>query len=156
MAVDFSALLKRPSGQAKRPKALAAGNYSARIKGFEVGDKNQNQTPYVRFHLALTGWPDTVDESDKLQEGQDGQPVPIDLSKRQLSGDIYIRNRDGSDAMYKLDDFLKSCNVALGASYEETLPRVVGCDIIADVQQYINQKTGEAGNQVGRMTGVQG
>jgi hypothetical protein len=158
MAVDFSALLRRPSGTSKRPKALVAGSYPAKIKKWEVGDKNQNQTPYVRFHLALLGWPESADDSDKFQEGQDaGQLIPIDLSKRQLSADVYIRNRDGSDAMYKIDDLLRSCGIEPDGTtpYEQLLPRLEGVDVLADVAQYINQKTGEAGNQVNRIVGVQ-
>lgn len=155
MAVDFSSLLKKPSGTAKRPPALPKATYPGKVKSFELGDKNKNNTPYVRIHLALVEWPETVDESDRYQEGPDGQRIPIDLSKRPLHRDIYLRNNDGTDAMYRLDDFLKSCNLELGAPYEELLPRLAGCDVLVDVEHYVNQQTGDLGNQVNKIVGVQ-
>lgn len=155
MAVDFTALLKKPSGQGKRPPALPKATYPGKIKGYALDDKNKNNTPYVRVNVALTGWPDTVDEADRYQEGENGQRIPIDLSKRQLHRDIYYRNADGSDATYRLDDFLKSCNLELGASYEEVLPQLAGCDVLVDVDIYVNQQSGEPQNQVNRLVGVQ-
>lgn len=155
MAVDFSNLLKKPSGQGKRPPALPKATFPGKVKGFELGDKNKNNTPYVRIHCALTGWPDGIDEADRFQEGENGQRIPIDLSKRQLHRDIFYKNVDGSDATYRLDDFLKSCNLELGAPYEEILPQLAGADILIDVDQYVNQQSGEVQNQVNRVVGVQ-
>lgn len=154
-APDFSAMLKKTSGTAKRPPALPPGSYRGKAKSWEIGDKNKNNTPYVRIHIALTDWPDNVDDSDKMQEGPDGALIPINLSKRSLRRDIFIRNTDGSDAMYRLDDFLKSCNIELGKAYEETLPQVIGADLLVDVTQYLNEKNGETENQVDRIVGVQ-
>ena len=155
MAVDFSALLKKPSGQAKRPKSLVAGRYPGKIKAFEVGDKNKNNTPYVRLHLAMTGWPDSVSEEDRMQENADGQLMPIDLSKRQLRRDIFIRGTDGADMLYRLDEFLKSLGIEMGPAYDELLPQMVGKDVLIDVTQYVNQTTGEMDNQVDKVVAAE-
>ncbi len=151
---DFSQLLKRPTGQGKRPKALPTGSYPCVIKNWEAGDKNKNNTPYVRLHLGFTGWPESVDESDRFQEGLNGQLVPIDITKRQLSRDIYYVGKDGSDQTYRIDDVLKACGIELGRPYEETLPLLIGKHGIAAVSTYVSDKTGEIGNQVDNFTGL--
>lgn len=136
--VDFTSLLKKPAGEAKKPEALGADDYPGIIKSYELGDANKNKTPYVRFHLACTGWPGEpqLDASDK----------PIDLSKRQLRRDFFLTD----DALWRLDEFLGSLGIPLEArSYEETLPEAVGQNVIIEVQQYLNQNTNDIGNQVG-------
>jgi hypothetical protein len=156
MAVDFSAMLKKQSGKAKRPKALPRATYPGKIKAWEVGDKNTNNTPYVRFHVVPTSWPDSVDEADRMQEGaEEGSLVPINLSKRQLRRDIFTAGTDGSDMMWRLDEFLKSLGLEMGPSYEELLPQVIGKDVLIDVTQYVNQRSGELENQVDRIVGIQ-
>lgn len=155
MAVDFGALLKKPSGKSKRPRALVVGQYSGKIKAWEVGDKNKNNTPYVRLHLVPTGWPESVDESDRTQDDGDGNMIPIDLSKRQLRRDIFIKGTDGSDMLFRLDDLLKSLGIELGAEYEQLLPEMIGKDVLIDVEQYVNQQSGELENQVNKVIGVQ-
>lgn len=147
MAVDFSNLLKKKSGEAKRPKHLPVGTYPGKIKSFEYGDKNKNNTPYVRFHLAATSWPETVDASDQVED--DGRV--IDLSKKRLRRDIYLTE----DALHILDEFLKSCGQELGASYEEVIPKCVGSDVLIDVGTYVNQQSSEIENQVNKIVGVQ-
>lgn len=147
---DFSHLLRRPAGKAVRPKALPMELYPGIIKGFEYGDSNRNKTPYVRFHLGLVGWPDSIPDSSRSQPNGDGTPEPIDLSKRRFRTDLYTTD----DALWRLDEFLRSCGVDLdGRSYEELIPTVVGCNVTVEVQQYLNQTTNEIGNQVGRVFG---
>lgn len=155
MAVDFSSMLKKQSGQAKRPKALPRGSYPGKIKAWEVGDKNKNNTPYVRFHVIPTQWPDSVDESERMQEGPNGELIPINLSKRQLRRDIFTQGTDGTDMMYRLDDFLKSLGLEMGPAYEELLAQVNGKDVLIDVTQYVNQQSGELENQVEKIVGIQ-
>ena len=143
---DFSTLLRKPAGEAKKPPALPAGDYPAVIKSHEVGDQNKNRTPYVRFHVGLTGFPDSV--SDDERKGADGSP--IDLSKKQLRRDYFLTE----DALWRLDEFIRSCGVeSNGRSYEEVLPELVGASVLAEVQQYMNQSNNEIGNQIGKLVG---
>jgi hypothetical protein len=149
--VDFSSLLKKPAGLAVKPAALVAGDYPVKIKSFEVGDQNKNKTPYVRYFLAITGWPDSVAEDDRVQKNPDGSTASIDLSKRQPRRDFFLTD----DAMWRLDEFLRSCGVEpKGRSYEEVIPEVVGADCVAEMQQYLNQTSNEIGNQIGKLVGV--
>jgi len=141
---DFRSLLNKPAGEAKKPEALAADNYPGIIKNFEVGDANKNKTPYVRFHLGLTGWP------GEPQLGPDG--TPIDLSKRQLRRDFFLTE----DAYWRLDEFLRALGIELtGRTYEETLPETRGKNVMVEVQQYMNQTTNDIGNQVGSLTAAE-
>jgi len=135
--VDFSSLLKKPAGEAKRPPALPADNYHGVIKSYELGDQNKNKTPYVRFHLGLLGWGPNVQEEDKAD---------IDLPKRQLRRDFFITD----DALWRLDKLISDCGVDMsGKTYEEVLPNMIGAQVTIEVQQYLNQQNNEIGNQVG-------
>lgn len=141
--VDFTSLLQKPAGEAKKPEALPAGDYHGVVKSFETGDSNKNKTPYVRFHIGIVAPGDAVasDHPDLAEQ---------DLSKRQMRRDYYLTE----DAMWRLDDFLKSLGIALaGKSYEETIPEAVGTQVLVEVQQYLNQTSNEIGNQIGKIVG---
>lgn len=139
---DFSTLLKKPAGEAKKPPALPAADYPGVVKSFEYGDNNKNKTPYVRFSIGLTGLAEGVDPSEL--EG-------VDLSKRALRRDYYLTD----DALWRLDEFIRSCGVEpSGKSYEEIIPALVGAQVMVEVQQYLNQTNNEIGNQVGKLLGV--
>lgn len=144
---DFSKLLKAPAGQAKKPSALPIADFPGRIKSYEIGDQNKNRTPYVRFHLALSGWPDSVEESDRMEPGPEG-PRMIDLSKRQLRKDFYLTE----DALWRLDAFIRELGIdPQGRTYEEIFPEMSGKDVLVQVQQYLNQTNNEIGNQTGEV-----
>jgi len=142
---DFSTLLRKPAGEAKKPPALPpAADYQGIIKGYELGDQNKNKTPYVRFQVGLVGWPDSISAEDRQQDGK-----AIDLSKRPMRRDFYLTD----DALWRLDEFLRALGIDLtGRSYEETLPEATGKSVVVEVQQYINQQSGEIGNQIGALT----
>jgi len=149
--VDFSKLLKAPAGAAKAPKALPVGDYHGIIKRWNIVEAPQGKdySSMIRFQLGLTGWPDDIDEEDKLQETAHGQE-PLDLSKRQLSKDFYDHRLD------LFDLFLRELGLSIeGRTYEEVLPETVGCQVIVAVRQYINQRTGETGNQVDTVKGLE-
>lgn len=135
--VDFTTLLRKPAGEAKKPEALYAGDFPGIIKSYEVGDANKNKTPYVRLHLGLTAWP------------ADGEPMPdVELAKRQLRRDYFLTD----EALWRLDELLTELGIdATGRSYEETIPELVGQQVLIEVQQYMNQQTNEIGNQVGSL-----
>lgn len=148
---DFSKLLSRPAGQAKSPKVLIPGNYPGVVKSHEIlpAPEGKDYEFIVRFHVGLTGWPDSATEDDKMQDLGDGLK-PIDLSKKQLRRDFY------DSSLKRLDDFIRSCGVEPnGRSYQEVLPELTGANIIAQVQQYLNQRTNDLGNQIGDLAGVQ-
>jgi len=143
MATNFAHLLKRPALQAKKPEALPAGTYPAIITKYEFGDNNKNKTPYVRFMVKLTGWANDVPA--------DEQDSSIDLSKRTMRRDFYLTD----DSLHRLDDFIRSCGiVGEGKDYEEVLPELMGKDVEVEVQQYMSEKTGDIGNQIGAIKGA--
>lgn len=147
---DFTAWLSRPAGKAVRPPALPVENYPGKIQSYEYGDNNTNKTPYVRYQLSLTDWPDSIPEEKRFFKDREGNLVPINLQRVRLRRDFFLTD----DALWRLDEFLRSCDVDPdGHEYGEVCPQVIGCDVTVEVQQYLNQNTNEIGNQVGRVLG---
>jgi hypothetical protein len=142
---DFSNMLRKPAGEAKKPKALPIGDYEGVVKSYELGDSNKNKTPYLRVTLVLTAWPQQFTAVDI--------PEDVELSKRQLRKDIYITE----DALWRLDELIRSCGIIPnGRPYEEVLPELIGQPVMVDVRHYINQQSGEVGNSVESVVGVNG
>lgn len=136
---DFTSLLNKPSGQAKKPQALPVADFPGVIKGYELGESREKKTPYVRFNLGLTDWPDGVDPVLK----DDG--TPIDLSNRQLRRDFYLT----PDAEWRFDEFLKALIPnSEGQTYADLLPQTTGAAVLVEVRQYMNTQTNEIGNEV--------
>lgn len=136
---DFSSLLSKPAGEAKKPPVLDAGDYPGVIKGYEPGESQQKKTPYVQFNIGLTGWPDGADP----QLREDG--TPIDLSTKSLNRKMYLT----PDALWRLDEMLKSLGVDMaGRSYEDILPETIGMSIVAEILQRMNQQTNDLFNEV--------
>lgn len=144
MAVDFSHLLKSPTGQAKRPPALPIGTYPGIIKGYEFAELfGQQKVPGVRFMLAPLDFPDAVDLGER--EG-------IELNKRQLRKEFSIADAD----IWQLEAFLSSIGAGGdGSTNEENIPKAVGARVLMDVQQNVNPNTSEINNRVGKMVGQQ-
>jgi hypothetical protein len=125
---DFSKLMNRPAGQAKKPAALPAGDYPCKIIKWELGESQQKKTPYVRYFLVPTGFPEGASEADKIDEKGEA----IDLTKKQLRRDYYMT----TDAEYRLDEMLRAVGVTVdGRTYEESVPDAVGMDCLAVVIQ---------------------
>jgi hypothetical protein len=153
---DFTSYLRPPAASVGRPPVLPAELYSGIIKNWEVGDNNQNKTPYVRYHIGLVDWPESVPESARTTVGPDHQIYLIDLSKRQFRRDFFLT----PDAYYRLTEFLQSCGIEVPlengvADFESSAPQAVGCRIKVEIQVYTNQRTGEPGNQIGMIFGDQ-
>lgn len=149
---DFSKLANAKAGEAKKPKALAEGNYSGIIKSwsFEPAPAGKDYESIVRFNLGLLNWPSSITDADKFQEQVDGSLKPIDLSRRQLRRDFY------DNVLYRLDDFIKSCGIDMNnRTYSEVLPELIGKRVTVQVKQYLNQSTSEIGNNVGDLVGEQ-
>lgn len=147
---DFTSLMGRKAGEAPKPKALPVGTFSGVVKGWEVleAPTGKDYTAIIRFQLGLIDWPESVSDDEKIMDMGNGQMKPIDLSKKSLRRDFY------DNGLFRLDEFIKSCGIeANGRSYAEVLPEIVGARVAIDVQQYVNQKTSEIGNQVGNLVG---
>jgi hypothetical protein len=130
--VDFSSLLRKPAGEAKKPPALPAGDYRGIVKSYELGDNNKNKTPYVRIHVTLVSFPDDMDD-DEIRGS-------VDLSKRAQRKDFYL----SEDSMWRLDKFLRSCGLELsGRAYDEVLPELVNSEVVAVLKQRLNHETSE-------------
>lgn len=148
---DFSSLLKAPAGEAKKPKPLVIGNYPGIVKSYEMvqAPAGKDYSMIVRIHVGLTGWCDNAGDEDKTQEGRSGEFKPIDISKRQLRKDFY------DNSLYRLDDLITSCGInPNGKTYEETLPQLIGAQLVVEVDQYLNQQTNDLGNQIKNITGA--
>ncbi len=145
--VDFTALLNKPAFEAKRPEALPAGDYIGVVAKYELGDNNAKKTPYVRYMVALSEWPDDVPEAER--EG-------IVLSKRQLRRDYFLRDAEGGGdgILWRLDEFLRSCDIdGKGRRYDELIPEAVGKSVKVSVRQYMG-KNNEIGNEIGNLVGI--
>lgn len=139
---DFSTLLKKPAGEAKRPPVLPIGDYQGVVRSHEVGDNNRNRTPYVRLGIVLTEWPDNVPAEDR--------PEGVDLNKRQLRKDFFLTD----ESLWRLDEFIRSCGIDPSSRvYEDVLPELVGQPVTVQVQHYMNQQNGEIGNNTGDVVG---
>jgi hypothetical protein len=140
---DFSQLLRRPAGRGVRPAVLPIEVYPGIIRRFEYGDQNRNKTPYVRYFVALTGWPESVPPHERMHKDADGNMVEIDLSRRQFTADFYLTD----EAIAMLDNFLRSCGLELeGMTYEAVVPQAVGAQVLCRIGQYINEQSNETVN----------
>lgn len=147
---DFTAFLDQQGGQGIKPKPLPIEIYPGIVAGYEYGDNNKNHTPYCRYQLKLTGWPQSIPDSSRVQLDAEGREHLIDISKRNLRVDYFLTD----EAKYRLDEFLKTCGLdPRSGKYSELCPQVVGCQVSVEVKQYLNPNTNEVGNQAGRVFG---
>ena len=151
---DFSQLLRKPAGEAKKPPVLPMGDYPAVVRGFEFGDQNRNKTPYVRFQTSLQDWPKDSSDEWTVVDGEGNATVvckdDVDLSKRSMRKDFFLTE----DSLWRFDEFIRSCGInPNGRMYEEIIPEIVGQPVLAEVTQYLNQQTNETGNQIGKLVG---
>lgn len=134
---DFGKM-RTVAGQAKKPPTLPIGDYPGIIKSFEQA-KAKTGTEILRFHVGLMGWPANAEP----MEG-------VDLSKRQMRKDFYLTD----DALWRLDEFFRLVGVVPDGvkTYEELAPSAVGANCTATVSQYLNEATGEFGNNIEKLT----
>lgn len=100
---DFSALLKKPLNDVKRPPILPQGTYFGVITKYSLDESTEKKTPYVRFHCKLTGPGDDIPTDMLVSE--DGKP--IDLSKKEAHSDFYLSD----DAFYRIKEFQESLGI---------------------------------------------
>lgn len=135
MAPNFAALLKKKAGEVKRPEPLPQGDYPAIIKSYAFGESRQKKTPFVSFACGFTGWPEDIDEDQRL----DSEGKPFDLTKKNPIVTFYLSD----DAQIRYAEFVK---LALPDDVEhETLdiltPKLVGTHVIITVSQRMNEET---------------
>ena len=145
---DFAQFLKSDSGLAPKPQPLSAGDYPGVVKNWEVDNKNQKQTPYVRLHLGFTGWPETVPDTARVNT--DGSP--IDISAIQRTRDYYLV----PNALWRLDAMLESCGIQTGEGhpYEEALPQLIGAPVLIEVVQKPTQDNKAFRDEVNMVKGL--
>lgn len=121
---SFNDFLGAPAFNAKPPKLLPVGNYPGQILKWATGNSAKG-TPYIRVETKLTGWDETIDESER--EG-------IDPSKKIMSRDYFLDPAD-KDSFYYIDQLLRSCGVTggEGATYMELLPQLQGAIVTVSV-----------------------
>lgn len=152
MSVNFQNLLSKPVDSVKRPTALPAGTYYARIQGHKFDESRQQKTPFVKFEFSdLQPGPD-IDAAQL----KDGEGNAIDLSKKKLSRDYYLTD----DAMYRLREALESLGIKVeGRSFGECIPETKGMPVQITVTMTPatgdNAKEGDFYNNVSAMSGVQ-
>lgn len=138
---DFTKLLGKSAGQAKKPPVLEIGDYGAIITSHEMGESQNKKTPYVQYNVTLTEWPEGNAQTD-----EDGKA--IDLSKRKMNVKFFLTE----EALFRLDEFLRSLGINLNdKSYAEAIPEAEGMNVVAEVSQYMNQNTNEFANQINRL-----
>lgn len=144
--VDFKALLAKPVGTVQAPKVLPAGVYPGVITKYEFGDRNKNKTPYLRLHMALTGWPENVSPDETL----DGDGEAIDLAKRgNFRRDFYLTD----EALHIAYRFIKEVLPdSVGQEAFDMVPQLVGATIQVEIRQYTSAASGELGNDVGQLS----
>lgn len=132
MALSFSHLLSKPVDSAERPKPLPAGTYHGRVSRYEFAESKEKKTPYVRFHVRLTGPGDDIDPDALRATNSKGQPMMIDPSKKEMRKDFYLTE----DALFRLREFIESCEITTeNRSFNETIPEVVNAPVLVSVTQ---------------------
>lgn len=135
---DFTSLIHKDMAEVKKPPAWPMGLYPGRILRYEPGESTQKKTPYMRFTVGVTGFPD--DFTDEQKSG-------LDIEGKTFRADYYLTE----DALFRLADLLKS--MGLKGFIDEALPQCVGEEVKIDLSQELNQQTNEIFNRVNRLLG---
>ena len=154
---DFSHLYRRPAGRTPKPALLPIETYPGVVKSFEFIERDRQgaKVAAVRFHLALTGWPDGVPESSRTQEGADGSMAPINLGSRQFRRDMDTPEDFNDRAWYYMDELLRSFGLDPDErSYEELFPQTIGQPCLVSISQYLNPNTSDTSNVVQSFVGL--
>jgi hypothetical protein len=129
--VDLRELLQSSNiMNSKPPELLPNGKYPGVITKHEFGStKSDNPTPYVRYHVKLTGWPEG-------EEAVDG----VDITKRNTQVDFWLT----PDSFYILARFLKALGIEdEGEGDEVLLGKPVGSLVLATIAQEPAKKGSE-------------
>jgi len=149
---DMSSLLRPSAKLTLPPPVIPADIYPGLIKTYEAA-QSANGNPMLRIQLALTGWPDTVSPSDRVQIAPDGEEIPIDLSRKQMRKDFFLTDA----AYYRYENFLKAMgfeittDAAGNKDYETPTTRLMGLAVRVEVQRILSRTTNEFINVVGEL-----
>jgi hypothetical protein len=134
------------------PPVIPPDIYPGLIKTYELAN-SQNGNPMLRFQVALMDWPPSVAKKDRVQEGPNGEEVPIDLSKKQMRKDFFLT----SNAYYRLENFLEAMgfdvetDAAGNKDYETPVSQLIGAKVDVEVQKILSNRTQEFINVCGEL-----
>lgn len=136
---DFTALLHQNMADIKEPEAWPAGLYPGRVLSFAPGESSQKKTPYIKFNVGVTGYPDNFDDEDKAK---------FKIEGKTFNCDYYIT--EGS--LFQLRDLL--AGMKLSGFIDEALPQTIGEEVMIDVTQQMSnepQRPNAIFNRVNRL-----
>src|SRR5215471_11386625 len=137
---DMSSLLRPPAAQTLPPPVIPANVYPGIIKTYELAQSN-NGNPMLRLQVALLDWAEDVPQSERFQQGPNGEQIPIDVSRKQLRKDFFLTQA----AYYRLENFLSAMgyevqvDAAGNKDYETPVTQLVGCKVGVEVQRIMSQ-----------------
>lgn len=137
---DFTKLLDTDLADVKRPPAWPAGIYGGRILRYEPGESAQKKTPYMRFTVGITSYPEDFDDDQRKE---------FDIEGKTFRADYYLTE----DAIWRLGELLKGLGFA--GKMSEALPQTIGSEVKVDLGSELNQNTNEIFNRVNRLLPVE-
>jgi hypothetical protein len=148
---DISSLLRPPAKSTLPPPVITADIYPGLIKTYEIA-QSANGNPMLRLQVALLDWPETVPERDRFQTTEDGEQIPIDLSRKQMRKDFFLTPA----AYFRLENFLKAMghevmtDAAGNKDYETPVTKLIGIKVGVEVQRILSRNN-EFINVVGEL-----
>jgi len=151
MATDPTSLLRPSAKSTLPPPVIPADLYPGVIKSYEIA-QSSNGNPLLRLPVGLLDWPDSIDESDRFQKTEDGDALPIDLSRKQLRKDFFLTPA----AYFRLENFLTAMGFDIetdaegNKDYETPVSQLIGKKVNVEVQRILNRQN-EFINVVGEL-----
>ena len=150
---DLSAFLRPSANSTLPPPVLPQEVYPAVITRYELGQSQNNQTPYIRFGVTLLDWSARVPDKDRFQQGSNGEMIPIDISKRQLRKDFFLTPA----AYWRLEKFLTDMGESVtvdedgNKDFETPISKMTGAKVGVEVQRIVARGSQELINVVGEI-----
>lgn len=143
---DFSSLLDKPANDYKKPKPFPIGDYPAIITRQLYGESNKNKTPFCRFELKLLGWPDEIQDEEKIDENG----KLIDPTKKAFRIDYWL----SEDATYRLGDFVKEVAPGDTRPLKAIVPELPNTHVLASLTKGMDEATGDEFNRVDKLSAM--
>ena len=151
MATDPTSLLRPSAKSTLPPPVIPADLYPGVIKSYEIA-QSSNGNPLLRLPVGLLDWPDSISEGDRFQKTEDGDALPIDLSRKQLWKDFFLTPA----AYFRLENFLTAMGFDIetdtdgNKDYETPVSQLIGKKVNVEVQRILNRQN-EFINVVGEL-----
>jgi len=151
MATDPTSLLRPSAKSTLPPPVIPADLYPGVIKSYEIA-QSSNGNPLLRLPVGLLDWPDSISEGDRFQKTEDGDALPIDLSRKQLRKDFFLTPA----AYFRLENFLTAMGFDIetdtdgNKDYETPVSQLIGKKVNVEVQRILNRQN-EFINVVGEL-----